>query len=180
MKNMLTFLAATAAVSLAAPAYAADESAQSKTNAEYKKDGGYESKHTAEHTTPDGTTHSSGSKVEVNVDDKGLIDKTVKTESTTDPKGLLNTQKDTSETEIKEKDRGGYEQTTIRKHTDPTGTNITYKTTTVIDVDDNGNVTTTATTEKTVDPQGLLNKKTSTDKTKSINGVVVEQKKDTY
>ena len=174
MKRTLAMLAASAAVGLAGASYAADESAQVKSKVEYKKDGGYTATRSAERTTPGGTTNSAESKVDVDVDSKGHVDKTVKSESTTDPKGLLNKKKDTSETNIEEKDRGGFKQTTTRKHTDAEGTNTTYKTVTDVDVDSNGNVTTKATTEKTVDPKGLMNSKTSSTKTKTVNGNVVE------
>lgn len=173
--SMLLTLAATAAVSLASSAYA--EEAQVKSKVEYKKDGGYESSRTMEQTTPSGTAVTSDSKVDVSVDSKGRVDKTVKTEAGSDAKGLMNRKKDKSETHIEEKARGGYKQTTTRVHADANGTDTTYKTTTDVDVDDSGNVTTTATTEKTVDPKGLLNEKTSTSKVKTVNGRVVEEKK---
>ena len=177
MKNITAILVATAAMGLATSAYAADESAQAKSKVEYKKNGGYESTRSADHTTAGGTTHTSESNVSVDVDSQGRIDKEVKSESVTDPKGLMNKKKDTSETEIEEKARGGYKQTTTRKHTDAEGTNTTYKTVTDVDVDADGNVTSTATTEKTVDPKGLMNETTSKSKTKTVNGQVVEQTK---
>ncbi len=177
MKNMVAILTATAVMALVAPAYAATESAQNKSKVEYKDNGGYESTRTSEHTTPGGTKHTSESKVDVDVDSDGKIDKTVKTESVTDPKGLMNKETDTAKTEIKEKERGGYVQTTVSKSTDADGTNVTIKATTDVDVDADGNVTTTAKSEKTVDPKGLMNKKTTSSMTKSVNGHVVEEKK---
>lgn len=175
MKNMFAILVATTAVGLATSSYAADESAQDKSKVEYKKDGGYESTKSTEHTTTGGTTHSTETKVDVDVDRQGRVDKTSKTESTTDPKGLMNKKDDTSETQIEEKARGGYKQTTTRKHTDAEGTNTTYKTVTDVDVDGNGKITTTATTEKTVDPKGLMNKTSTESKTKAVNGRVVDK-----
>ena len=175
MNTTLKILLATAAVGLAMPAYAAEESTAVKSIVEYKKDGGYESTRSTEKTTAEGTTQTSESSVDVDVDSKGHVDKTVKTETVTDPKGLLNKEKDVSETKIDEKERGGYKQTTIRKSKDADGTNITFKTVTDVDVDSSGNVTTTATTTKTVDPKGLMNETTTKTKTKTINGKVVEK-----
>jgi hypothetical protein len=175
MKNTFAILAATAAVGMASSAYSAEESTKDKSSMEYKKNGGYDSKRTTEHTTEGGTTHSSETKVDVDIDSKGNVDKVIKTESATDPKGLMNKKDDTSETKIEEKSRGGYKQTTTRKHTDAEGTNTTYKTVTDVDVDGSGNVTSTATTEKTVDPKGLMNETTTKNKTKAVNGRVVEK-----
>ena len=158
MKNMIALLAATTALSLTSAAYAADETVKSKT------------------TTNDGTVISSEKSTDVDVDSNGLVDKTVKSETTTDAKGLMNKKVDNSKTEFKEKKNGGYEQTTTAKHTDAEGTNVILKTTTDVDVDDSGNVTTAAKTEKTVDPKGLMNSKTASTKTKTVNGKTVEAK----
>lgn len=177
MKNIIAVLAITAATALPCATFAADETSESKAKVEYETDGGYESSRSSEHTTPSGTTHSSESTVDVDVDSAGRVDKTVKTETVTDPKGLMNRKKDVSETEIEEKAYGGYKQTTTRKHKDAAGTDTTFKTVTDVDVDSTGNVTTTATTEKTVDPKGLFNKTTTESKTKTVNGRVVEKNK---
>lgn len=173
MKNVLTLLAATAAVGLASSAFAADESAQVKSKVDYKKNGGYEATRSSEHTTGN-TTHATESKVDLSVDSDGKAEKTIKAESSTDPKGLMNKKKDTSETKIEEKERGGYKQTTTRKHSDKDGTSTTVKATTDTNVDKDGNVKTTAETEKTVDPKGLLNETTTKTKVKAENGKVVE------
>lgn len=175
MKNSFALLAVTAAIGLAAsaPAYAADEKAAVKSSVDYKKDGGYEATRTSEQVSAGGTKTTSKAKVDVDVDSQGRIDKTEKAETTTDPKGLMNKKQDTSKTEIEEKDRGGYKQTTTTKHIDASGTNITYKTVTDVDVDADGNVTTTAKTEKTVDPKGLMNADKVSSTTKAVNGKVV-------
>lgn len=177
MKNMLSVVIATASIGLATSAFAADESAETKSTLDYKKNGGYESKVTSKEVNQSGTSKNTESKVNVDVDSKGNVDKTVSDETTTDPKGLMNKKTDTSETQIEDKANGGYRQTTTRHHTDAEGTNTTYKTVTDVTVDDDGNVTSTATTEKTVDPKGLMNEKTTTSKTKTVNGKVVESKK---
>lgn len=173
MKNMFAVLAATAAVGLASSSYAADETAQDKAKMEYKKNGGYVATRSSEHSTDD-TTRSSDSKVDVDVDSNGNVEKTIKSESTTDPKGMMNKKKDTSKTEIEEKANGGYKQTTVRKHTDANGTDTYYKTVTDVEVDNDGNVTSTATSEKTNDPKGWWNETKTTSKTKTVNGRVVE------
>jgi hypothetical protein len=167
--NTLPIIITATAISLATSAYAASESAQSKATMERKDNGGYESTVKSEETTSAGTAKTSES--------KGNVEKTVSTEATADPKGLMNKKTDTSETNIEDKANGGYKQTTIRRHTDAEGTNTTYKTVTDVSVDNNGNVTSTATTEKTVDPKGLMNEKTTTSKTKTVNGKVVESSK---
>ena len=159
MKNIFVLLAATSAISLATSAYASEET--TKTSA----------------TSADGTTHTSDSTVKVDVDSKGRIDKTVTTDSSTDAKGVMNKKQDSSETQIEEKARGGYTQTTTNKHTDANGTDLTMKTMTNVDVDTDGKITTTATTEKTTDPKGLMNKEVSTTKSKSVNGKVIELNK---
>jgi len=176
MKNTFALLAVTAAIGLASSAYAADENAEVKSSVDYKKNGGYEATRSSEEKTAGGTTTTSKTTVDVDVDGSGKIDKEVKAETATDPKGLLNKKTDTSKTEIEEKARGGYKQVTTTKHKDADGTNVTYKTTTDVDVDNNGNVTTTAKTEKTVDPKGLMNADKTTTTTKSVNGEVVSKK----
>jgi len=176
MKNTFSLLAATAAVSLATSAFAASESAEVKSKMEHKKNGGYESTRTSDQTT-DGTRVSGESKVDVDVNSDGTVDKTVKNETVKDPKGMWNKKKDATKTEYEEKANGGYKQTTTSKHTDAEGTNITLVTTTDVDVDNAGNITSVAKTEKNVDPKGLMNQETTTDKTKTVNGKVIERTK---
>lgn len=178
MKRILAVLAATTAMTLAAPSFAISESSDGKTKVDYKSNGGYEATRSAEQTSTDGTTTKSNADVDVDIDSKGKTSKTVKAETSTDPKGLGNKKADIAKTTYEDKDRGGYKQTTTRNHTDANGTSTTYVTTTDVDVDKDGNVTSTAKTEKTVDPKGLLNKKTTTSKTKAVNGKVVEEKKE--
>jgi hypothetical protein len=173
MKYTFTLLATTAMLSLASGAFAADESSQVKSKVDYKKDGGYESTRTTEQTTAAGTEKTSKTKVDVDVDANGNVDKTVKKETVNDPKGMMNKTEENSETRIEEKDNGGYKQTTTRKHKDANGTSTTYKTVTDVNVNAAGNVTSTATTEKTVDPKGLMNETTTKSKTKAVNGKTV-------
>lgn len=178
MKKTLAMLMASSAIALASSAYAADESAQVKSNVEYKKDGGYSSTRSAEKTNASGTHVTSESDVDVDVDSKGRVDKKMKVESKTDPKGLMNAKGTTKESSIEEKERGGYKQKETRKSTDKEGADTTNKAVTDVSVDKDGTVNTTTTTEKTVDPKGLMNSKTTTEKVKSVNGNVIEHKKD--
>ncbi len=173
MKTTFGILTAVALIGFGAQAYAADYNSDTQS----KSNGGYESNSSSETVTPSGEERSSESTVDVNVDSKGRMEKTIKSQSTRDPKGLMNKRKNTSETQIEEKARGGYKQTTTRKAMDANGTNTTYKTVTNVDVDVDGNVTSTVTTDKVVDPKGLLNEKTTTTKTKSYNGREVERTK---
>lgn len=175
MNNKFVLLAATAAVTLATSAFAAEEKANTKV--EYKNNGGYEATRSVENTSANGTTVSSKSKVDVDVDAKGNVTRSIDTSTATDPKGMLNQKVDNGNTTFEEKSNGGYKQTTQRTHTDQQGTDITLKTVTDVDIDKKGNVITTAKTEKTVDPSGLFNSSTETSTSRSVNGVVVEQKK---
>jgi hypothetical protein len=176
MKNLYTILAATAALSTATVAYA-DEEAQVKSTVEMKDNGGYESNVKSEEVTSAGTAKSTEKQVDIDVNSNGLVDKNIKIVKKNDPKGLMNGKKDVSETEIEEKEYGGYKQTTTRKITDANGTNTFYKTITDVSVDTNGNVTSTATTEKTTDPKGWFNKTTVKSTEKTVNGKVIEKSK---
>lgn len=173
--SLFTALAATAAISLTSAAFAADPSAEMKSNTTYKKNGGYETKASSDQVTASGTAKSAETSVDVDVDSKGNVDKSVKMTATNDPKGLMNAKKDQSQTQIEEKTNGGYKQTTVRKHTEANGTNVYYKTVTDVDVDANGNVSSTTTSEKVTDPKGLWNETKTQSKTKSYNGKVVKK-----
>ena len=141
-----------------------------------KKNGGYEASAYTQSTDDAGTTTTTERDVNVNVDSQGNIDKTVKAESSTDPKGLMNEKTNTAKTEIEDKLRGGYKQTTISKHTDAAGTDVTIKNITDVSVDRQGNVTMVVKSEKTIDPKGLFNEKTTTSMVKTVNGKIVDQK----
>ncbi len=176
MKNLIAFLSATTVLTMATAAFAADETAADNSKVRYKDNGGYESTQSSDHTTPGGTSETSKTEVDVDVNSKGQVSKTVESKTTTDAKGLLNARTDKAKTELDEKDRGGYKQTSTRSHTDHDGTNVSEKATTDVDVDKTGNVTETTKTSKTVDPKGLMNKHTTTTKAKVVNGAVVETK----
>ena len=128
MKNLFTTILVSTAASFSPAVYAADESAESESKVEYKDTGGYESTRSTERVTPSGSKVTTEKTVDVDVDSDGLTERTIKTETTADPKGLMNKKQDNSETEIEEKERGGYKQVTTRKDTDANGTNIIYRT----------------------------------------------------
>lgn len=92
-------LASVAAIALTAPAFAADkETYKSETKVEKDSKGNYDAKSETSKTDTAGTTTSVEKKVDVDVDGAGNVEKTVKTEETTDPKGLMN------KTKVKTKD----------------------------------------------------------------------------
>ena len=100
MKYTFAILATTAAVTLASSAHAADQSAQTKSNIEYKDNGGYEAKISSESKDANGTVHSAKVSEDYDVDSDGLGSRTTEKTSVTDPKGLMNKSKDTSKVDL--------------------------------------------------------------------------------
>jgi hypothetical protein len=91
MKKTAMLLASATALVLSAPVFAADkETYKSTTKVEKDSQGNYDAKSKTTATNAAGTTTSTEKKVDVDVDSNGNIDKTVKTEESTDPKGLMN------------------------------------------------------------------------------------------
>ncbi len=176
MKQTFAYLCTTTFLAFVAAGFAANAATESKV--EYKENGGYESTKSSEHKAPDGTTHTTESNVDVDVDKNGRVSKLIETESSTDPKGLLNEKKDIAKTEREEKPRGGYKETVTRQHRDADGTDITARTTTDVNVDKQGNVTQIVRVEKIVNPTGLMNETKTVNVTKTVNGKLVEQKTD--
>jgi len=176
MKKILLALAATTAIGLTANAYAADSTAQADTKVDYKKNGGYDASSTAEQTNADGTKKVAKKSADVNVDSKGNLDETVKSETSSDAKGLMNAKKDTAKTTYKDKSNGGYKKTTTKAHVDHAGTDTKTENSTDVDVDSNGKTTEVDKTTNTTDPKGLMNKTSTTTKVKKVDGQVVEEK----
>ena len=108
-------LVSVAAVVFAAPGYAADkETYKSETKIEKDSKGNYESKANVSKTDMEGTTTKAEKKVDINVDSDGETKKTVTTEESTDPKGLMN--KTTTKTKDTEKTHSdGTAETTHKK-----------------------------------------------------------------
>jgi hypothetical protein len=73
-------IALVATVALSAPAFAASESAESKTTVERDSKGNYKEENKSQTTNANGTTNASESKSTVDVKSDGSVDKTVKTE----------------------------------------------------------------------------------------------------
>lgn len=115
MNKLHVLLASAAALTLAAPAFAADkETYKSETKVEKDTDGDYKAKTETTKTDAAGTTTSVEKKVDIDVDKHGNVDKTVKTEETVDPKGLMN--KTTTKTTDTEKTKAdGTTETSHKK-----------------------------------------------------------------
>jgi len=107
MNKLATLLATTAAIAIAAPAFAADMKTGVKTEATIERDddGSYVKKENAEKTDAQGTKATAESKVEYDKDRDGDATRTTTTTETRDPKGLWN--KDTVKTKTTEKLRDG-------------------------------------------------------------------------
>jgi len=108
MTKSLLLFTALATVALAVPAFAADESGSSTVTTKSDSDGNFTKKTNAEHTDAAGTTTKSSTDVKVKTDSNGNVKKTVESDSSTDPKGLMN--KTTSSS-----------KTTVEKNADGTG-----------------------------------------------------------
>lgn len=103
MKTLASILMASASLSVAVPAFAAEESASSNAKVERKDNGGYSKEANAERVTADGK-QTSQTKVDLSVDDDGDREKTTTTTETNDPKGLFNKDKVKTTTTEKRKD----------------------------------------------------------------------------
>jgi len=90
MTKSILFMTAIAMVALAAPVFAATESATSQTKVERDSNGNYDRKTTTENTDAAGTTTENSTEVKVKQDSNGNYKKTVESDSSTDPKGLWN------------------------------------------------------------------------------------------
>jgi hypothetical protein len=113
MENVMKkiFILAASSVAFAGSAHAAETvsaTTQAKTTVERDASGNYEKKQkvTAKSTDEAGTTTKSETKVDVEIDADGSGEKTVKHESVTDPKGLMNKTKTVTTDTIKQKDDG--------------------------------------------------------------------------
>lgn len=115
MNNFKLLLATVASITIAAPAFAADDKAtyQSETKVERDSNGNYEKK-TSEELKDDHGKTTAESKVETDVDADGSAEKTVKTTTTDDPKGLFNKTKTTTEDSVKH-DKDGKVKTKHKK-----------------------------------------------------------------
>lgn len=110
MKKVIITFAAVAGMAFNAAAFAEDEmvssQSQTKTATEQDANGNYHTKRTvsAESTDAVGTTTSTQTNVKVDANTNGNDEKTVTTETTVDPKGLMNKKKTVVTDSIKHKD----------------------------------------------------------------------------
>jgi hypothetical protein len=91
MKTHILLLASVAAFTLGGAAMAAEKTSyESKTNVARDSKGNYNEESKTEKTNAAGTTTTTKEKVEVDVHANGDVDNMVKSEKTTDPRGLMN------------------------------------------------------------------------------------------
>ena len=104
MTKSVLLLAAVVSLTITAPAFAADdtESTKASTKVEGDSNGNYTKKTNYEHTDAAGTTSTDNTKVKVKTNSKGDVTKTYETDSSNDPKGLMNKTTDKSTTTVKE------------------------------------------------------------------------------
>lgn len=125
MKKAIFTSFAALAVAFASQGHAAEESYDSKSSMTKNDNGGYERKFEEKSTDAAGTLRKNETTTDVDVDDNGGRETTIKSKSVEDPKGLMN--KTTVETEknIKEEDgkiKTSFEKTvngkTVEEHSD--------------------------------------------------------------
>lgn len=91
MKKTYALLTMASALAIAHPSFANDkETVKSETKVEQDASGNYERKSSTERTDANSTTTQQDSKVKVDVDNDGSVKKTVESETSVDPKGLMN------------------------------------------------------------------------------------------
>lgn len=108
MTKLLTLFTAIALAATAAPAFAADDTAttKSETKVESDSDGNYSRDTTVENEDEAGTTTKGHTKVKVKHDRHGNVKKTVQNKSSTDPEGLMNKTTAKDDTTVEENTDG--------------------------------------------------------------------------
>lgn len=115
MKTSIALLTTIAAFTLSSAAVAADKTSyESKTSVERDSKGNYNEESKTVKTNAAGTATTNKEKVEVDVHSNGDVDNTVKTEKTTDPRGLLN-KKSTKITDTQDVKYDGSSKNTHKK-----------------------------------------------------------------
>ena len=115
MKTHIVLLASVAAFTLGGAAMAAEKTSyESKTNVERDSKGNYNEESKTEKTNAAGTTTTTKEKVEVDVHVNGDVDNTVKSEKTTDPRGLMN-KRSTKVTDTQDVKHDGSSKNTHKK-----------------------------------------------------------------
>jgi hypothetical protein len=189
MKYQALLLATVATLALTSPAFAAEEKYETKTTVTKQDNGDYEKKELTTSTDAAGNSESLEQKVEVDVDPKGNVEKTVSTKHVSDPKGLAN--KHVVEVKDSSKVKDGKLTSTHEKTVDGknmVGEKDKYKTTTKVVEDTEGNydektkvsktdaVGTKTTYEKKakveIDSDGGIAKSTTTKEVKDPKGLM--------
>ena len=118
MKTHILLLASVAAFTLGGAAMAAEKTSyESKTNVERDSKGNYNEESKTQKTNAAGTTTTNKEKVEVDVHANGDVDNTVKSEKTTDPRGLMN-KRSTKVTDTQDVKHDGSSKNTHKKVVD--------------------------------------------------------------
>jgi hypothetical protein len=118
MKTRTLLLASVAAFTLTGGALAADKSSyESNTSVNRDAKGNYNEEREVEKTNAAGTTSTTRESDEMDVDSNGDTDRTVKSESSTDPRGLMN-KSSTKVTDTKNVKNTGATKTTHTKVVD--------------------------------------------------------------
>ena len=169
MTKTLQLLAAVSMIALTSSAFAQDN----KTTYEEKDNGGYKVESKSELTTANDTDKKGSHKVDVDVDNDGSVSKTVKTESKTDPKGLMNGRGSVNKTETEHNADGTAKTKAVSEKYNANGTNVKTEQETEVKYDANGNKKVVVETTKKVDPKGLMNSSETT--TRTVNGKVVKE-----
>lgn len=154
------------------------------------KDGGYESSAVTETKTDSGTSEVVKTREKVEVGKDGEVIGTIKTDTKTNPKGLLNETWKQEEATNKINPDGSAELNARTKGIDEAGTAVDSKLKTVSKIKEDGSTRTTSNLTTTVDPKGMMNKsvletnkitdsaasgKTTTYVEKKVDGRVVEK-----
>lgn len=115
MKTHIALLTTVAAMTIGGAAFAADKTSyESKTNIERDSKGNYNEESKTVKTNAAGTATTDKEKVEVDVHSNGDVDNTVKSERSTDPRGLFN-KKSTKVTDTQDVKHDGSSKNTHKK-----------------------------------------------------------------
>lgn len=115
MKTHFLLLTTVAAITLSGAAMAADKTSyESKTNIERDSKGNYNEESKTVKTNAAGTATIDKEKVEVDVHANGDVDNTVKSEKSTDPRGLFN-KRTTKSTDTQDVKHDGSSKNTHKK-----------------------------------------------------------------
>ena len=115
MKTHIALLTTVAAFTLSSAAFAADKTSyETKTSVERDAKGNYDEQSKTVKVNAAGTATTTKEKVEVDVHSNGDVDNTVKSETTTDPRGLLN-KKSTKTTDTQDVKHDGSSKNTHKK-----------------------------------------------------------------